>query len=100
MTGPVGYWHVDDINERASNDFAAGAEVQHAVRDVGGGKLIATVKDVDGNLMGSFSHRDACRRDDTQRLGAPRTPPVWTPDHAHPRGKEVDAHPRCAPARP
>ena len=66
MTGLVGYWHVDDINERLERLLAAGAEVQHAVRDVGGGKLIATVKDGNGNLMGSFSHRDACRPDDTQ----------------------------------
>jgi predicted enzyme related to lactoylglutathione lyase len=36
MTGPVGYWHVDDINERLERLLAAGAEVQHACRDVGG----------------------------------------------------------------
>ena len=52
MTGPVGYWHVDDINERFERLLAAGAEVQHAVRDVGGGKLIATLKDGDGNIIG------------------------------------------------
>jgi predicted enzyme related to lactoylglutathione lyase len=52
MTGPVGYWHVDDINERLERLLAAGAEVQLAVRDVGGGKLIATLKDGDGNIIG------------------------------------------------
>jgi predicted enzyme related to lactoylglutathione lyase len=30
----------------------AGAEVQQATRDVGGGKLIAIVKDPDGNSIG------------------------------------------------
>jgi|GEM_PF-3799748 len=30
----------------------AGATLQHAVRDVGGGKLIATVKDAVGNVIG------------------------------------------------
>ena len=52
MTGPVGYWDVDDINDRLDLLLAAGAEVQNAVRDVGGGKLIATVKDIDGNVIG------------------------------------------------
>jgi hypothetical protein len=30
----------------------AGAEVHQAVKDVGGGKLIASVKDADGNVIG------------------------------------------------
>jgi hypothetical protein len=30
----------------------AGAETQRAVSDVGGGKLIASVKDADGNIIG------------------------------------------------
>jgi len=52
MTGPVGYWHVDDINESLELLLDAGAEAQQAVRDVGGGKLIASVKDGDGNVIG------------------------------------------------
>lgn len=31
---------------------AGGAEVQQPATDVGGGKLIATVKDADGNVLG------------------------------------------------
>jgi predicted enzyme related to lactoylglutathione lyase len=101
MTGLVGYWHVDDINERLERLLAAGAEVQHAVRDVGGGKLIATVKDVDGNLMGSFSHRDACRRDDTQCPWAHhvlhRCGPQIMPIRAARKWMHtLDAHPRAA----
>ena len=52
MTGPVGYWHVDDINESLSALLEAGAETQMPINDVGGGKLIATVKDTDGNVVG------------------------------------------------
>jgi predicted enzyme related to lactoylglutathione lyase len=52
MTAPVGYWHVDDINESLEELVAAGAETDQPVRDVGGGKLIATVKDADGNVVG------------------------------------------------
>jgi predicted enzyme related to lactoylglutathione lyase len=52
MTGPVGYWHVDDIEETLEQLLDAGAETQQAVRDVGGGKLIASVKDADGNVTG------------------------------------------------
>lgn len=52
MTGPVGYWRVEDIRESLQRLLAAGAETQHAIRDVGGGRLIATVKDGDGNIIG------------------------------------------------
>jgi len=52
MTGPVGYWHVDDIKESLERLLEAGAEEQQAIRDVGGGKLIASVKDADGNVVG------------------------------------------------
>jgi predicted enzyme related to lactoylglutathione lyase len=52
MSGPVGYWHVDDINESLEALLASGAESQQPVTDVGGGKLIATVTDADGNLIG------------------------------------------------
>jgi predicted enzyme related to lactoylglutathione lyase len=52
MTGPVDYWHVDDIRESLELLLDAGAEAQQSIRDVGGGKLIATVKDADGNIIG------------------------------------------------
>jgi predicted enzyme related to lactoylglutathione lyase len=50
--GPVAYWHVDDIEQSLQSILDAGAQVQQAVRDVGGGKLTATAKDVDGNVIG------------------------------------------------
>jgi predicted enzyme related to lactoylglutathione lyase len=52
MTGPVGYWDVDDINATLALLLDAGGQTQQAVRDVGGGKLIASVTDVDGNVIG------------------------------------------------
>ena len=52
MTGPVGYWHVNDIQTSLQLLLEAGAQVQQAVQDVGGGKLIATIKDADGNITG------------------------------------------------
>jgi predicted enzyme related to lactoylglutathione lyase len=52
MTGPVGYWNVDDITESLAALLEAGAEAQQPISDVGGGKLIATVKDPDGNVIG------------------------------------------------
>ncbi len=52
MTGPVGYWHVDDIESHLKALLGAGAQMQQAVKDVGGGRLIATVKDPDDNVIG------------------------------------------------
>lgn len=52
MTGPVAYWHVADIRASLQALLDAGAEPQQEVKDVGGGKLIASVKDPDGNLIG------------------------------------------------
>ncbi|MDT4983826.1 MAG: hypothetical protein QOF95_1316 [Pseudonocardiales bacterium] len=52
MTGPVSYWQVDDIEASLNRLIDAGAEVQQAPSDVGGGRLIATVKDADGNIIG------------------------------------------------
>jgi predicted enzyme related to lactoylglutathione lyase len=52
MTGPVGYWHVDDIKKSLQALLDAGAVAQQEIKDVGGGKLIASVKDTDGNVIG------------------------------------------------
>ena len=52
MTGPVGYWHVDDIKKTMKLLLNAGAQAQQEVKDVGGGRLIASVRDVDGNVIG------------------------------------------------
>ena len=54
MTGPIAYWHVDDINKGLEALLDAGAEADQSIQDVGGGALIATVKDTDGKVTGLF----------------------------------------------
>jgi predicted enzyme related to lactoylglutathione lyase len=50
--GAVVYYHVGDIKGTLQALLEAGAEVDEDVKDVGGGRLIASVKDADGNLVG------------------------------------------------
>lgn len=52
MTGPIGYWQVADIGKSLQALLSAGAEPHEEVRDVGGGKLVASVKDASGNTIG------------------------------------------------
>ncbi|UKA58236.1 VOC family protein [Arthrobacter sp. FW306-2-2C-D06B] len=52
MTSPVAYWHVSDIEAKLAEVTAAGATLKEAARDVGGGRLVATVTDPDGNVLG------------------------------------------------
>jgi|SRR5579859_1486088 len=52
MTGPVPHFHVDDIKKSLQALVDAGAKIQQEVKDVGGGRLIASVKDADGNQIG------------------------------------------------
>jgi predicted enzyme related to lactoylglutathione lyase len=52
MTSPVAYWEVPDIEAKLAEVTAAGAAVKDPVRDVGGGRLVATVTDPDGNVLG------------------------------------------------
>jgi predicted enzyme related to lactoylglutathione lyase len=52
MTSPVAYWHVPDIEAKLAEVTAAGATMKEAARDVGGGRLVATVTDPDGNVLG------------------------------------------------
>ena len=57
MTGAVSYWHVADIEAKLAEVTAAGATVKEAVHDVGGGRLVATLADPDGNLLGLLQDR-------------------------------------------
>jgi predicted enzyme related to lactoylglutathione lyase len=52
MTSPVAYWHVPDIEAKLAEVTAAGAVVKEPAHDVGGGRLVATVTDPDGNVLG------------------------------------------------
>jgi predicted enzyme related to lactoylglutathione lyase len=51
QTGPITYWQVADIHAALQSYGAAGAEVVDAVKDVGGGRLIASIGDADGNTI-------------------------------------------------
>jgi predicted enzyme related to lactoylglutathione lyase len=57
MTSPVAYRHVPDIEAKLAEVTAAGATVKEPVRDVGGGRLVATVTDPDGNVLGLLEDR-------------------------------------------
>ena len=57
MTSPVTYWHVPDLEAKLAEVTAAGATVKDAPRDVGGGRLVATVTDPDGNVLGLLQDR-------------------------------------------
>ena len=52
MTAPVDYWHVPDIEAKLAEVTAAGATVKEPAHDVGGGRLVATFADPDGNVLG------------------------------------------------
>ena len=52
MTSPVAYWHVADIEAKLAEVTAAGATVSEPARDVGHGRLVATITDPDGNVLG------------------------------------------------
>lgn len=50
--GPVYYWHVSDLEARRDALVAAGATVIQDATPVGGGRIVATLKDADGHTVG------------------------------------------------
>lgn len=50
--GMTAFYHVDDIKNSLQILLDAGAVIIQDVKNVGGGRLIASAKDVDGNLIG------------------------------------------------
>jgi predicted enzyme related to lactoylglutathione lyase len=57
MTSPVAYWHVTDIEAKLAEVTAAGATVKDPAHDVGGGRLVASFTDPDGNVLGLVQDR-------------------------------------------
>ena len=57
MTSPVAYWHVTDIEAKLAEVTAADAAVHEPAHDVGGGRLVATFTDPDGNVLGLIQDR-------------------------------------------
>jgi predicted enzyme related to lactoylglutathione lyase len=52
LTSPVAYWHVDDLEAKLAEVTSAGATVKDAPKEVGGGRVVASVVDPDGNVLG------------------------------------------------
>jgi predicted enzyme related to lactoylglutathione lyase len=50
--GTTPYWHVAAIDDSVDRLVKAGAEVLEAAKDVGGGRVIAVLKDAEGNIIG------------------------------------------------
>lgn len=50
--GPIAYWDVADVQASLKQLVDAGAETVQDVKDVGGGVLIAQVKDASGSTIG------------------------------------------------
>jgi len=49
---PVAFWEVPDIEAKLAEVTAAGATVKEPAHDVGGGRLVASFTDADGNVLG------------------------------------------------
>jgi len=52
MTGPVGFVDVPDLAATVASLIALGATMDQEAKDVGGGMLVATLRDADGNPIG------------------------------------------------
>jgi predicted enzyme related to lactoylglutathione lyase len=57
MASPVAYWKVADIEAKLAEVTAAGATVKETAHEVGGGRLVATFTDPDGNVLGLLQDR-------------------------------------------
>ncbi len=50
--GMTAYYHVDNINQSLNSLVDAGAKTLQEIKDVGGGRQIASVQDENGNIIG------------------------------------------------
>ncbi len=51
LTGPLSYFLVDDIRKSMQALLDSGGKLNAEVKDVGGGRLVASVKDADNNVI-------------------------------------------------
>jgi predicted enzyme related to lactoylglutathione lyase len=56
--GLTAYYHVDDIRRDLQLLEDSGAQVLQPVQEVGGGRSVASVKDIDGNILGLIQDAD------------------------------------------
>ena len=52
LNPPVAYWQVADLEAKLAEVTEAGATVKDSPRNVGGGRVVATFTDPDGNVLG------------------------------------------------
>ena len=50
--GMTAFYHVDDIKQSLQSLQEAGSQTLREITDVGGGRLVASVRDADGNIIG------------------------------------------------
>lgn len=58
-TYPVSYWHVKSVAAATKQLVAAGVTVNAEPTDVGGGMMLATFKDPNGNIFGIIDDPNA-----------------------------------------
>jgi len=58
-TGMTAFYHVDDIQQSLQALLEAGSQPLRKVSDVGGGRLVASVRDPEGNLIGLIQDTQA-----------------------------------------
>ncbi|GIF37801.1 VOC family protein [Actinoplanes xinjiangensis] len=52
--GPVVHWHTGDLDATLAALIAAGATEERSPHEIGDGARLATVRDIDGHLIGLF----------------------------------------------
>ncbi|HEX2996047.1 MAG TPA: VOC family protein [Anaerolineales bacterium] len=50
--GTTAFYHVADIKQSLQSLVGAGSQILRQIKDVGGGRLIASVRDPEGNIVG------------------------------------------------
>lgn len=58
MNGTTAYYHVSDIRKSQQILLDAGGKVLAEIRDVGGGKLVASIQGPEGNVIGLIQMPD------------------------------------------
>jgi hypothetical protein len=91
LTSPVAFWHVPDIEAKPAEVSAAGATVKEPVRDVGGGRLVATVTDPDATSSDCF-RTDECNSPNQRGAAAGRRPRAETAKAAPPERRSHDEY--------
>lgn len=55
--GTTAFYHVTDIKQSLQSLVDAGSQILRQIKDVGGGRLVASVRDPEGNIVGLVQDR-------------------------------------------